>query len=160
MLWPLVEERLRAAGEPVSLPHACTAVTVELRGETDVDHALAQRDAAALLRYLALRGFVEGGEPGPLPELRGEALPLAGSMPATAPVGGVLVPRVPVGARVRRGDTIADVVDPESGTVTPVASPCDGVLYARELRRLAFAGQRIAKVAGREPVRSGKLLSA
>ncbi len=160
MLWPLVEERLRADGEQVTLPHACTAVTVELRGETDVDHALAQRDAAALLRYLALRGFVEGGEPGPLPELRGEALPLAGSMPVTAPCGGVLVPRVPVGTRVERGETVADVVDPDAGTVTPVPSPCDGLLYARELRRLAYAGQRIAKVAGREPVRTGKLLSA
>jgi predicted deacylase len=160
MLWPLVEERLRAAGEHVALPHACIAVTVELRGETDVDHALAQRDAAALLRYLALRGFVEGGEPGPLPELRGEALPLAGSIPVVAPAGGVLVPRQPVGARVRRGEPIADLVDPDAGTATPVPSPCDGVLYARELRRVVYAGQRIAKVAGREPVRTGELLSA
>lgn len=160
MLWPLVEERLRAAGERVQLPHACIAVTVELRGETDVDHALAQRDAAALIRYLALRGFVEGGEPGPLPDLRGEALPLAGSMPVVAPCGGVLVPTVPVGARVRRGDAVADLVDPDAGTVTPVTSPCDGLLFARELRRLVHAGQRIAKVAGREPVRTGKLLSA
>jgi uncharacterized protein len=160
MLWPLVEDRLREVGERVSLPQACIAVTVELRGETDVDHALAQRDAAALLRYLALRGFVEGGEPGPLPELRGEALPLAGSMPVIAPRGGVLVPRQPLGARLRRGDPVADLVDPEAGTVTPVTSPCDGVLYARELRRLVHAGQRIAKVAGREPVRTGKLLSA
>lgn len=160
MLWPLVEERLRADGESVSLPHACTAVTVELRGEADVDHALAQRDAAALLRYLALRGFVEGGEPGPLPDLRGAALPLAGSVPVTAPCGGVVVPRLAIGARVRKGETIADIVDPEAGTATPATSPCDGLLYARELRRWACAGQRIAKVAGREPVRSGKLLSA
>jgi len=33
------------------------------------------------------------------------------------------------------------------------------VLYARESRRFVLAGTRICKVAGREPVRSGRLLS-
>jgi hypothetical protein len=33
------------------------------------------------------------------------------------------------------------------------------VLYARESQRFATAGRRVAKVAGREAVRSGKLLS-
>lgn len=160
MLMSRVAEHLRAGGATITLPHACIAVTVELRGEVDVDHALAQRDAAALLQYLALRGFVEGGAPAGLPELRGEALPLAGSLPVIAPCGGVVVYRQPVGSRVRRGEPVADIVDPDSGAATTVGSPCDGVLYARELRRLAHAGQRIAKIAGREPVRYGKLLSA
>jgi hypothetical protein len=38
-------------------------------------------------------------------------------------------------------------------------SPTDGVFYARESRRFVPAGTRVAKVAGREAVRSGKLLS-
>jgi hypothetical protein len=33
------------------------------------------------------------------------------------------------------------------------------MLYARESQRFATAGRRVAKVAGREAVRSGKLLS-
>jgi len=33
------------------------------------------------------------------------------------------------------------------------------VLYARESRRFVAAGTRVAKVAGREAVRSGNLLS-
>jgi hypothetical protein len=43
--------------------------------------------------------------------------------------------------------------------VTRLESPADGVLYARESRRFVLAGTRVLKVAGREPVRSGKLLS-
>jgi predicted deacylase len=51
-------------------------------------------------------------------------------------------------------------VDPLSGLVTRLTSPVDGVLYARESRRLATAGARVANIAGREPLRKGKLLSA
>jgi uncharacterized protein len=64
------------------------------------------------------------------------------------------------GEQVRRGELIAELVDPLSGLVTPLASPTDGLLFARELRRFAQAGDRLAKVAGVEAVRSGKLLSA
>jgi hypothetical protein len=35
----------------------------------------------------------------------------------------------------------------------------DGVLYARERRRLVIAGARVANIAGREPLRTGKLLA-
>jgi predicted deacylase len=160
MLWARVQHQLRERGRDVELPHACVAITVELRGETDVDHALAERDATALLQYLAVRGFVDVDVPDPLPPPAGEALPLAGSVPVVAPAGGVLVYRRPVGAHVRRGEPLADLVDPDGGVATPITSPADGLLYARELRRLVFAGQRIAKIAGHEPVRTGKLLSA
>ncbi len=76
-----------------------------------------------------------------------------------APRGGVLVHAVPLGARVNRGEVVAEIVDPLSGGVTRLESPTDGVLYARESRRFVLAGTRVLKVAGREPVRSGKLLS-
>jgi hypothetical protein len=54
---------------------------------------------------------------------------------------------------------VAEIVDPLGGTVTRLESPADGVLYAREGRRFVAAGTRVCKVAGREPLRSGKLLS-
>ena len=44
-------------GRPVELPAACVAVTVELRGETDVNHELAAADAEALIEYLVVRGL-------------------------------------------------------------------------------------------------------
>jgi len=158
-----VWQRLSAAlaertGRQIEWPAACVAVTVELRGERDVAHEFAMPDAEAILQYLAWRGFVAGA-PSRLPELACEPTPLAGSIPVLAPHGGVLVHAQPLGTTVRRGDPVAEIVDPLSGTVTPLASPADGVLYARESRRFVTAGTRVCKVAGREPVRSGKLLS-
>lgn len=159
MVWPrLAAELSRRAGHPLSLPYACVAVTVELRGERDVTHELAAADAEALVQFLVVRGLVDGAPPR-LPELVCRATPLAGSMPVTAPHGGVLVHLVPVGADVRRGERVAEIVDP-AGNATPLDSPVDGVLYAREARRWIAAGTQVAKVAGREALRSGKLLSA
>jgi hypothetical protein len=158
-VWPrLATELSRRAGRELRLPDACVAVTVELRGERDVSHELAARDAAALVQYLACRGIVADALP-PLPDLACEPTPLAGSIPVVAPHGGVLVHRAVLGCAVGRGEPLADLVDPRSGAVTELTSPVDGVLYARESRRFVAAGARIAKVAGREPLRSGNLLS-
>jgi len=158
-VWPRLAagftERL---GRACTLPDSCVAVTVELRGEADVDHELAARDAAALLDYLVVLGIVDG-PPVALPPLRREATPLAGSMPIAVPHAGVVVYRRCIGESLRAGDVIADLVDPAGGTVTLLRSPVDGVFYARDSRRFAPAGARIAKVAGREPLRSGSLLS-
>jgi uncharacterized protein len=159
MVWPrLAEELTRRLGRSVTLPHACVAITVELRGEHDVDHALAAADADALLRYLACRGLVDGA-PAQLPPLACEPTPLAGSIPVVAPHGGVLVFLRELGDTLRRGEPIAEIVNPADGTVAALESPTDGVFYARESRRFVPAGTRVAKVAGREAVRSGKLLS-
>ena len=145
-------------GRSVELQAACVAVTVELRGERDVTHDLAQADAEALLQYLAWRGFI-AGPPGSLPALACEPTPLAGSIPVLAPHGGVLVHACPPGTTVRRGELVAEIIDPLGNHLTRLESPTDGVLYARESRRFVTAGTRVCKVAGREPVRSGKLLS-
>ena len=158
-----VWQRLGAAltartGQRVEFPAACVGVTVELRGERDVTHEFARADADALLQYLGWRGVI-AGPPQPLPELACEPTPLAGSIPVLAPHGGVLVHAQPLGTAVRRGELVAEIVDPFSGDATPLESPTDGVLYARESRRFVPAGTRVCKVAGREPVRSGKLLS-
>jgi len=159
MAWPrLAAELSRRSGRPVSLPYACIAVTVELRGERDVTHELAAADAEALVQYLIVRGMVEGAPP-QLPESACAATPLAGSMPVTAPHGGVLVHLVPVGSDVRRGERVAEIVDP-AGSATVLHAAVDGVLYARESRRWVAAGTQVAKVAGREALRTGKLLSA
>jgi len=158
-----VWQRLGAAlsertGRKIEFPAACVGVTVELRGERDVAHEFAAPDAEAILQYLAWRGFVTGA-PSSLPELACEPTPLAGSIPVLAPHGGVLVHARPLGTRVRKGEVVAEIVDPSSGGVAALESPTDGVLYARESRRFVTAGTRVCKVAGREPVRSGKLLS-
>jgi predicted deacylase len=159
LVWPRIATELtRRLGRKIFLPPACAAVTVELRGEADVRHELADADAERIIQYLACRGLVTDA-PAELPGLLCEPTPLAGSIPLDAPQAGVLVWLAEPGAVVRRGEPLVEIVDPCSGAVTVLASPADGVFYARESRRFVFAGTRICKVAGREATRSGRLLS-
>jgi predicted deacylase len=159
MLWARLNARYVAqTGLAAPWPLACTAVTIELRGEADVEHALALRDAHAVLDYLRHVGWITGTAP-VLPPLKREPRPLQGSIPIHTPVGGVLVHRPLLGAQVRKGELIAEVVDVLSGVVHALHSPIDGLLYARESVRSVQAGMSIAKVAGLEALRSGRLLS-
>lgn len=154
MPWPQLAEKL---GRP--LPQACLAVTIELRGEADVRHDLAARDAEAILHFLALRGVIAGEVP-PAPALRCQPTPLAGSIPLTVPSGGIVVFHQAPGAQVWAGDLMAELIDPLSGAVTAVTAPVDGLFFARDNRRFAIAGMSLGKVAGSAPLRQGKLLSA
>jgi predicted deacylase len=120
--------------------------------------AALRQAAAALVEFLRRRGIVEG-TPVPLPPARCRPTPLAASEPVTAPHAGIVIyHRVP-GDRVEAGGTIADLIDPVAGTLTPVRAQSAGVLYARSATRWARPGQRLAKIAGTTLQRSGKLLS-
>jgi predicted deacylase len=152
---PWHELRERFPAHPI--PFACHAATVELRGEADVDHGLAQADAQAILEFLILRGAIAGATPN-LPEARCKPTPLAGSEPIMASVSGMIAFHAKVGERVQDGDRIADIVDPLTGEVMPVRTSSSGVLYARVLTRFAGAGMRIGKVAGTSVRRTEKLL--
>jgi predicted deacylase len=159
MVWPNVAAELsRRLGRKVVLPSACAAVTVELRGEADVRHELAAADAERIVQYFAWRGLIDGA-PAALPPLECEPTPLAGSIPLEAPHGGVVVFLRELGSVVLRGEPLVEIVDPLSGRVTILESPTEGVFYAHESRRFAVTGMKVAKVAGREAVRSGRLLS-
>lgn len=143
----------------VRLPLACFSTTVELRGEADTHHALAERDAAALLEFLRRRGVL-AGTPAPLPAVLCEPTPLAASEPVTAPGCGVVVFHKEPGDAVQAGEVVADLVDVDSGAVHPIVAQSSGVLYARIATRWAQPGQRLAKIAGTTLARTGKLLSA
>ena len=156
MVWAQLAARL---GDKYPLPLACLSATVELRGEADVRHELAQRDAQGIVHYLVERGVVDGPVL-QLPALECQAVPLSGSMPLEAPHGGVLVFLREPGTRVRAGDRLAEVIDPFSGQCSAVLAPVDGLFFARENKRLVAAGMRLGKVAGQQALRSGKLLSA
>ena len=155
-IWPRLAARF---GADTPIPSACVAVTVELRGEADVAHDFAARDAQALIDYLAWQGVVSGG-PGELPPARCKPTPLAGSIPVNAPHGGVIVYLRAPGDTVTAGEHLADLVEPLTGLVTPLLSPVDGLLYARETRRFVPAGVGVLRVAGREALRQGKLLTS
>jgi hypothetical protein len=146
-------------GEKFPIPLACLAATVELRGFTDVSHADAARDAAALLDFLRLQGIIAGPLSQAVPPAC-EATPLAGCMPLTAPTAGLVVYLRELGESVKAGDPLIDLVDPVSGNVQQLLAPVDGIFFARENRRYVPPGTRLGKVAGRQAVRSGPLLSA
>jgi uncharacterized protein len=154
---PWLQMQERFAGHP--LPLGCFASTVELRGEADTDHALARRDALALIEFLRRRGHISG-TPAPLPAALCQPTPLAASEPITARSAGVVVFHVEPGAWVQAGDVVADVVDVDTGAVQALRAQSAGVLYARIATRWATPGKRLAKIAGSSLVRTGKLLSA
>ena len=64
------------------------------------------------------------------------------------------------GEEVREGDVLAHVIDPVTARLTELRSPVDGLLFARDNLRFVTAGARVAKVAGLNALRSGKLLGA
>jgi uncharacterized protein len=140
------------------VPMGCLSVTLELRGEADVSHALAAADADALIAFLTYRGIVD--EPLPaLPPLREPATPLAGTDVLKAPVSGIVVYVRELGETIRAGEVVLEVIEPISGAVHAVASRTDGLFFAREAQRYTRAGRSLAKVAGAVAVRSGKLSS-
>jgi len=146
-------------GGKFPIPQACLSVTVELRGACDVTHELAAADAKNIVDFLRWRGLIAGDKPA-LPDAVGDARPLAGSMPIKSPVPGVLTFLKQVGAEVKAGEVLAHVIDPITADVTELKSPVDGLFFARDFLRFANAGMRVAKVAGREALRTGKLLGA
>lgn len=143
----------------VPLPPACLAVTVELRGEADVDFAQAAADADALIDFLRARGVV-GGVAAPMPAPRCAPTPLASSEPIVAPHAGIVVFAARPGQQLGAGELVATLLDPGSGRCTLLRTEGGGLLYARMGARWAAAGQRLAKVAGRTLQRTGRLLSA
>ncbi|MGY1446082.1 succinylglutamate desuccinylase/aspartoacylase family protein [Pseudomonas chlororaphis] len=155
LLWWQLQQRF---GERFAIPHGSFSVTVELRGQGDVNHGLASLDCQAILDYLSHFGAIAGEAP-PMPELPYPATPLAGVEPVATPVGGLLVFTALPGEYLEAGQQVAEVIDPINDRVTPIHCSCAGLLYARSLRRMATAGMVIAHVAGREAYRSGYLLS-
>ncbi|WP_277590533.1 succinylglutamate desuccinylase/aspartoacylase family protein [Pseudomonas chlororaphis] len=155
LLWWQLQQRF---GERFAIPHGSFSVTVELRGQGDVNHDLASLDCQAILDYLSHFGAIAGEAP-PMPELPYPATPLAGVEPVATPVGGLLVFTALPGEYLEAGQQVAEVIDPINDRVTPIHCSCAGLLYARSLRRMATAGMVIAHVAGRAAYRCGYLLS-
>ena len=152
--WYLLQQQL--PNVPIDL--ACFASTIELRGEADTSHGLAQRDADGLVQFLRLRGVLKG--PGTALEPPAcVPTPLSGSEPVTAPHAGVVVFRCEPGQRVEAGDPIVDLVDASTGAITTLRCESGGVVYARCGSRWAWPGMRLAKIAGTSLSRTGELLS-
>lgn len=140
------------------IPLACVPVTVELRGETDVAHELAEQDADALIAYLAYKGHVDIAVSN-LPKAFFEPTPLEAVLPIAAPHAGMLVFSKRPGDVVTEGDSIGELIDPLTGKTTQLIAKISGKIFARTAYRYVQRGMAIAKIAGKVPFRTGKLLS-
>jgi len=152
--WLHLAERFPEA----DIPLACVATTIELRGMADTEREQCIESAQAILGYLAEQGLISGDWPDAPPN-RCEATPFAGAQYAYAPHPGVVSYLQPLGARVRVGDPLFEVIDPLTDRHSIVRASTDGILYARERLRFAQPGLWLAKVAGTRPIRQGRLLS-
>jgi predicted deacylase len=161
-LWWQLAERLQAAGVQHPLPQGCASTTLEFRGEADVAHAHAERDAAALMAYLVHLGVIAGDAPA-IPPPSCQPTPLSGSETLTSPVPGVVVYRARPGDVLAAGDLVAEVIDPTTpgaSRVHRVTAGVAGVLYATVAERYCVAGGELGKIAGAKPFRTGALLGA
>ncbi|WP_038033505.1 succinylglutamate desuccinylase/aspartoacylase family protein [Thermopetrobacter sp. TC1] len=144
---------LREAGVAVDLPDT---VTVELRGAQDVSDDLAARDAAALYAWLVHRGVIAAAENDPharsIPTFTGLAAPFAATEPVRAPVGGLVIFTRPLSAMIETGETIAEILDPQTGMRTPAPAQTSGLLFTRTLHKWVQPGAVIAKIQGKTPL--------
>lgn len=164
-VWWQLGERLKTAGLNVPLPQACASTTVELRGEGEVSHPLALKDAQAIMAFLTHAGVLRSASAGTpaLPAPACKATPLAGSQTLRSGRPGVLVYLAQPGQSVVEGEVIAEVIDPTaagSSTVHQVKAGVTGVLYAVVRERYVMAGGEVGKIAGAKPFRTGDLLGA
>jgi len=146
------------------IPPACLSSTVELRGQNDVSHDVARRDAGNLFRFLIRRGLLEG-DSGALPEPTAPATPLEGVDAVRAPHAGVVIYLKKPGDHVGAGEAVAEIVDPWADCLqshTVVHARVSGVMFSRRDDRFARPGQTLCRIAGPEPLPDrigGNLLS-
>lgn len=159
-VWWRLADNLTEAGNTAPLPQGCCSTTIELRGEADVSHALAEADAQALLSYMQHLGVLACAEVPVIPPARCQATPLAGSETLVAPSPGVVVFAAQPGQVLQVGDLVAEVIDPIANHSQRVLAGVAGPLYARVRDRYVTAGGELGKIAGAKAFKTGELLGA
>lgn len=158
-LWP----RLAAIFPGANIPQACLSATVEYRGQHNVTDALGAADAANLFRFMVRRAVITG-RAGALPRLKADATSIAGMDVGYAPKTGFVVFQTRKGQRVRKGETVCEVIDPSDArgpkARTRVPARTDGVIFSRRPDgRLAWPGMVLFRIAGKKPLAHRKGLS-
>ncbi|HAT3912937.1 TPA: succinylglutamate desuccinylase/aspartoacylase family protein [Klebsiella oxytoca] len=132
----------------------CMAVTVELRGQHEVNHATACDDAERIYRYLQYRGVLAGDKPA-VPQQETVMLPFAAGEIVTAPATGILVPLKQPGEWVSADDVVAEIIDPLTDMVKAVRPTSGGLIYASRRAPFVTLGAEIMKIAGEQPFSGG-----
>lgn len=150
--------RLQRRFADAQIPLACMSTTLELGGQADTGRPQAEAYAEGILAFLAEQGLINGDWPAAQHDTC-EGMPFEGTELLFAPHPGVVSFLRPVGAWVEKGEPLFEVIDPLSDRVSTVCAGTSGVLFAVERLRYAQPGFWLAKVAGREPLRHGRLLN-
>ena len=152
--------RLSREFPQVNIPLASFTITVELRGEADLQHEKAQTDAQAIVQYLAHIGAIDLDEKAtqPMPDLIREPHPLSGLAYVLAPTSGIVVYHVRAGDTVTKGQLLADIVDPVHQLCTPVYTPTNGFVYATHHANFAQQGVTLVSVSGSTDLGLGEVL--
>lgn len=154
----------------IDADHAAFCTSVELRGQADVSDTFAQADAHGILQYLALRGLVDldpdnNDRSRPLAEHEVMVFPLEGVSHVPAPVGGLVAYKKRPGDTVKTGEVIAEIIPllgAPGAARHPVFSDVDGLLIVQQYMKLVRPGQRVALLAGKNPLphrKTGQLLN-
>ena len=156
--WWRLAEALKKQGLDHPLPQGCCTTTIELRGELDVTHAYGKQDARAIFSYLEHIGVLQTGNKPAVPAALCQPTPLAGSETLRAKGPGVVVYAAKPGQTLKKGELVAEIVNPIDQVATPLLAGVDGVFYARIRDRYVTAGCEIGKIAGATAFRTGPLL--
>lgn len=144
---------LAARFPDAAIPQACLSGTFEMRGVGHVDDETALGDARRLLAALTRAGVVKG-KPAPLPRKRPEPVQFRCVEFIKSPRAGLVVYKQELGAKVKKGQVIAEIVDfaadDPAKARTPVRSTGAGMFFARCHTVLVRPDETIAKVVGSE----------
>lgn len=146
--------RLAQQPDLSALAPACMAVTVELRGQQDVSHALASADAERIYHYLQYRGAIAGAKPD-IPQRDVVMLPFSAGEIVTAPASGLLLLVRQPGDWVGKDEVVAEIIDPITDTVKAVRAKAGGIIYASRRAPFVTLGAEVMKVAGKTPYAGG-----
>ncbi|GAA3963659.1 succinylglutamate desuccinylase/aspartoacylase family protein [Allohahella marinimesophila] len=125
-------------------------MTLEYRGQIDVDDVLAEDDAERLMSVLGHFGVVDEA-PADSRTCDVEISPLQAVDTVYAPETGLLVFRRQLGERLKTGEHYADIVRIDQlppDNRLQLRARTDGILMGLSHRRLVRPGDQIAKVAG------------
>ena len=135
------------------IPWGCRSLTLELRGENDINHAFAEQDAQALFDYMIYRGVVQGELTEP-DASHVHYYPLDAMDLVKAPCAGIVCYHKAIGEPVEEGEVIGEVVnlleDDVDQSHYPLVSRTNGIFFARVQRRLVVCGESIGKIAGKQ----------
>jgi uncharacterized protein len=151
--WQAIQEHLGQA------PFVgCRAATIEMRGQADLSESLAEKDVAALLRWLGSLGAISS-DGLPAQNSIAEPSPLSGVESIYAPCAGIFVPDIEIGQEVRAGQILGKLYDLQSHIAHSLCSQYGGKIFARTRSRAVIQGVELIKIAGAHATRSGSLLS-